>query len=450
HTPRRPSPSNEANIQGNNLTNQLPTELSLPPPTNAPAYSHPLHSPTEDALPLPGPPQHPVTPKSPHGAEPTACEVECSTPNMVASVEELANYGMRIPSLVNDNDADAESSDLSKASDVEVQHPEGSVAGQLAPTPLRKRRGRPPKARKRPDETSNHSMTDGEVAISSQPPGQESSHCEDLDQNWTDSEVTSSMPPSKRRRLTAGEATRDINADRQELAGKREPKRRGRPRRDIQAETLAVSPVDQVVKTRAGRVSYKPLRYWKGDKVVTEKQEFDDVKGRGRFVIGSTKEVIRGPETESTTDLVQHHNTSSKRKTRHVRQRTGVDPQDWELNVGSVRGQVIKWKPEYRFRPPQDGDPVDTDSGAIAMTADAITEGRGQGPLFRSFLVAPVPFLNHGILKVHPHKTIRRSNTLDKQIVFFLHRGTLSVEVHRSTFKISPGGTWIVPRGLCT
>ncbi|KAJ4177872.1 mitotic fidelity of chromosome transmission- protein [Fusarium solani] len=290
-------------------------------------------------------------------------------------------------------------------------------------------------------------MTDGEVAISSQPPGQESSHCEDLDQNWTDSEVTSSMPPSKRRRLTAGEATRDINADRQELAGKREPKRRGRPRRDIQAETLAVSPVDQVVKTRAGRVSYKPLRYWRGDKVVTEKQEFDDVNGRGRFVIGSTKEVIRGPETESTTDLVQRHNTSSKRKIRHVRQRTGVDPQDWELNVGSVRGQVIKWKPEYRFRQPQDGDPVDTESGAIAMTADAITEGRGQGPLFRSFLVAPVPFLNHGILKVHPHKTIRRSNTLDKQIVFFLHRGTLSVEVHRSTFKISPGGTWIVPRG---
>ncbi|KAM6508384.1 mitotic fidelity of chromosome transmission- protein [Fusarium falciforme] len=450
HTPRRPSPSNEANMQGNNLTNQLPTELSLPPPTNAPAYSHPLHSPAEDALPLPGPPQHPVTPTSQHGAEPTACEVQCSTPNMVASVEELANYGMRISSLVNDNDAGAESSDLSKASDVEAQHPEGSVASQLAPAPLRKRRGRPPKARKRPDETSNHLMTDGEVAISSQPPGQESSHCEDIDQNWTDSEVTSSMPPSKRRRLTAGEATRDINADRRELAGKREPKRRGRPRRDIQAETLAVSPVDKVVKTRAGRVSYKPLRYWRGDKVVTEKQEFDDVKGRGRFVIGSTKEVIRGPETEFTTDLVQHHNPSSKRKTRHVRQRTGVDPQDWELNVGSVRGQVIKWKPEYRFRPPQDGDPVDTDSGAIAMTADAITEGRGQGPLFRSFLVAPVPFLNHGLLKVYPHKTIRRSNTLDKQIVFFLHRGTLSVEVHRSTFKISPGGTWIVPRGLCT
>ncbi|KAG7285594.1 hypothetical protein NEMBOFW57_010223 [Staphylotrichum longicolle] len=222
-------------------------------------------------------------------------------------------------------------------------------------------------------------------------------------------------------------------------------------------------PGSSMHRTRSGRTSFKPLAYWRNERVEFDKDEAEDAfAGRthkSKFVLPRLKEVVRVDEPE-----VERKAKTRGRKPgagggagrRGVRRRrSGFDDDDdddggpaevWELDPGTVTGEVVVWQPEYEFNPPAPNDLVSVMDKQLAISAAAIKTTEVVGGEFRYAKVFSEGFIGAGVVDLPPGAIKRLKNSRKVFMIFFVHAGRVLVTVQETSFRISKGGIFIVPR----
>ena len=114
---------------------------------------------------------------------------------------------------------------------------------------------------------------------------------------------------------------------------------------------------DSATHTRSGRVSVKPLAYWRNERCVYG--DSGDVPEGSRFPLSTIKEIIRTEEVETTAGTKKKGGSKSKKGKRVARQQLGEDEEDeygdeevddnqepWETENGVYQGPVAQWDQE--------------------------------------------------------------------------------------------------------
>ncbi|KAH7156108.1 kinetochore CENP-C fungal-like protein [Dactylonectria macrodidyma] len=205
---------------------------------------------------------------------------------------------------------------------------------------------------------------------------------------------------------------------------------------------------DTMRQTRSGRHSYKPLDWWRGEQVVHEEEEIDNIFTKDRFVMPTIKEIIRMPEELPPSKRAPRSKARSKAKAKqrpvHVEEE---ELEDWEISPGTVTGEVILWEPEHELQPPADDEPVEVTDERVAVSADAIQTRDIRDASFRFAKTLTTPFMGAGVVDLPPGAEKRPKNSRKMHMVFFVHYGKVLVTVNDSQFRITAGGMWFVPRG---
>lgn len=214
-------------------------------------------------------------------------------------------------------------------------------------------------------------------------------------------------------------------------------------------------------RTRSGRTSFKPLAYWRNERVDYEKDEAEDnFVGRThrKFVLPSIKEVVRvdEPEPEFRPKSRRGGGASSAKKGRGGKRKSrrydydedeDSEPADmWELDPGTVTGEVVVWQPEYEFSPPAPNDLVSVMDKQLAISGAAIKTTEVVGGEFRYAKVFSEGFIGAGVVDLPPGSIKRLKNSRKVFMIFFVHAGRVLVTVQETSFRISKGGIFIVPR----
>lgn len=194
-------------------------------------------------------------------------------------------------------------------------------------------------------------------------------------------------------------------------------------------EDLANAPM-----TRAGRVSIKPLEYWKGESLVYEPDD-DNLAVRG---------VVRVDETSPE----KRKRSAGRPKGRSKRQASESesevdDAETWEIEPGRIHGGIRLWNPED-----QTGIEAEEVEEEIALSAAAIITRDIPGSSFKFAKTLTLPFFGSGMVDLPPGGIKKMKNSRKMQMVFFVFTGRVKVIVNDNEFRIGRGGMWQVPRGM--
>src|SRR5207237_10917552 len=117
-----------------------------------------------------------------------------------------------------------------------------------------------------------------------------------------------------------------------------------------------------------------------------------------------------------------------------------VEP--WESNPGTIAGDVVCWDPEHEFNPTQAEYVEDKQ---LAISAAAVTTQEAE--TFRYANTLTEGFFGAGVVDLPPGGEKRRKNSQKNFLTFFVHMGRVLATVNETSFHISKGGMWFVPRG---
>jgi len=223
------------------------------------------------------------------------------------------------------------------------------------------------------------------------------------------------------------------------------------------------TPADDTVRhTRSGRISIKPLAWWRNEGIVyggSPAQHGRGVADGARFPLNSIKEIVRKDE------VVEPARNSGKSKGKRkgkgkARQQEAdsdidldgdgdeVDPEadDWELDTGTLKAQVSTWDPE------QQAPLEDEETAEIAHAAAAIQTKEVKGSTFRYAKLLSTRFFGTGVVDLPPGGVKKPKNSRKMHMSFFVAQGRVTVEVgpvsgELTRFSIGKGGFWQVPRG---
>ncbi|KAK0741919.1 kinetochore CENP-C fungal-like protein [Apiosordaria backusii] len=233
------------------------------------------------------------------------------------------------------------------------------------------------------------------------------------------------------------------------------PKSRGLliNRREIPGET------DSMFRTRSGRNSFKPLAFWRNEQVHYENDDIDDNFASrskpSKFVLPKIKEVVRVDEPEPEFRKPGRRGPKPKRGSRPGRTRRSSftdqimdsEPAEpWEVEPGTVTGEVVVWQPEYEYQPPAPNDMVSVMDKQLAISGHAIKTTEVVGGEFRYAKVFSEGFIGAGVVDLPPGAIKRLKNSRKVFMIFFVHAGKCLVTVQETSFRISKGGIFIVPR----
>ncbi|EAQ87012.1 hypothetical protein CHGG_08265 [Chaetomium globosum CBS 148.51] len=342
------------------------------------------------------------------------------------------------------------------------------------PTPGK--RGRPPKAGKA-------------QAAAPPPPARGSKKRRSLDEEAA-AEEPSPEPQPKRQRTSPAANAKKPGKKAPETAPAPAPKPRGRKRKSsidpgdvsqvaiarrpplpksrgllINRREVPGDPGSSMSRTRSGRTSFKPLAYWRNERVEFDKDEAEDAfvgrSRRSRFVLPSVNAVHRVDEPEPEVRAKSRRGGGGGGRKgaakRGRRRRSGGFEDDddgeddgpaevWELDPGTVTGEVVVWQPEYEFSPPAPNDLVSVMDKQLAISGPAIKTTEVVGGEFRYAKVFSEGFIGAGVVDLPPGAIKRLKNSRKVFMIFFVHAGRVLVTVQETSFRISKGGIFIVPR----
>ncbi|KAL2018764.1 hypothetical protein VTK56DRAFT_392 [Thermocarpiscus australiensis] len=215
-------------------------------------------------------------------------------------------------------------------------------------------------------------------------------------------------------------------------------------------------------RTRSGRTSIRPLAYWRNERVDYDKDEAEDAFAgrthRSKFVLPSIKEVVRVDEPEPAfrpksssrkggrSGRGRRRSSSSRAHDLYDEDEDGGPAEPWELDPGTVTGEVVVWQPEYEFKPPAPNDLVSVMDKQLAISGAAIKTTEVVGGEFRYAKVFSEGFIGAGVVDLPPGAIKRLKNSRKVFMIFFVHVGRVLVTVQETSFRISKGGIFIVPR----
>ena len=219
------------------------------------------------------------------------------------------------------------------------------------------------------------------------------------------------------------------------------------------------TPADEgVTHTRSGRVSVKPLAYWRNERCVYGgSPNHAHIEDGARFPLNSIKEIIRTHEVEV------HAASKAKAKVKR-RDPIAANPthenlhddssvcddsnlEDWEKSVGVIKGSVSVWDPEAQA-------PLnEVDEAELAYAPSSMTTREVAGSTFRYAKLLSLPFFGAGVVDLPPGGLKKPKNSRKMHMGFFVAKGRVkvwigpSVSDAESEFTIGQGGFWQVPRG---
>lgn len=219
--------------------------------------------------------------------------------------------------------------------------------------------------------------------------------------------------------------------------------------------------IDKMRTTRSGRLSYRPIEFWKGEHAVfdTGRQHVFEDKG-GRFVMPSVKGILRTndaafvapkrrrgrPPIDKSSGPRGSGGRRGRRSDAILEEVEEVERDDWEFEPGRIAGECLFWRPEHEGQAP-DEDDQEIAEEELAVSEAAIQLKDIKDATFRFAKTLTLPFFGSGIVDMPPGSEKRTKNSRKMQMVFFVHAGSVEVTVASTEFRIAKGGMWFVPRG---
>jgi len=334
------------------------------------------------------------------------------------------------------------------------------------PAPAPKRRGRPPK-----------NKTVEAPAPQSNPKRRRSAQeslgdDEDVAAAAEESEAEEAPQPKRQRTDAKG----------QPAAQEAAPKKRGRKRRssggvaDVSVVVPRGPPLPKsrglliarretpgdgaMTQTRSGRQSYRPLAFWRNERVDYDPAEVVDDGRGGRFLLPAVREIHRVDEDLSAAAPKTRRKPAGRpaAAASHNRRRGGRGHQDdddddgpaapWEEEGdGTMSGEVLLWRPEFADNPPAQDDEVELTTERVAVSHEGAQPHEVRGASFGFVKTLSLPFFGAGVVDLPPGAEKRPKNSRKMHMTFFVFSGKVLVTVADTSFRISKGGMWFVPRG---
>ena len=206
-------------------------------------------------------------------------------------------------------------------------------------------------------------------------------------------------------------------------------------------------------RTRSGRTSFKPLAFWKNEHAEFDREKAsDNFAAPGQptnFVLDSIKEIVRIDDPEP--DFSSHRRKGNKKAGKKAK--SGYYDTDdgladaWEQNPGAIEGEVAVWYPEHDKNPPGVDDEIEMVDRQLAISAKAIRTSKVKNASFKFAKTASEGFFGAGVVDMPPGSVKNQKNSRKMFMTFFVFSGKVLVSINESTFRISKGGMWFVPRG---
>lgn len=216
---------------------------------------------------------------------------------------------------------------------------------------------------------------------------------------------------------------------------------------------------DSTTHTRSGRVSVKPVAYWRNERCVYGESE---VEAGQRFPLTTIKEVIRTEEVDRPKWKSQKGKKGSKNKGKGSKSKKVQDSEsedssnaendpvaaldsdasDWESSPGILHTLVRRWDPNLQ-NSTHDAEEID-----LAYSAPAIQTKEVHGSTFRYAKLTGMPWFGSGVVDLPPGGVKRPKNSRRFHMVFYVASGRVKVDVAGRSFGVGVGGMWQVPRGM--
>ncbi|KAK8134054.1 inner kinetochore subunit cnp3 [Apiospora sp. TS-2023a] len=207
--------------------------------------------------------------------------------------------------------------------------------------------------------------------------------------------------------------------------------------------------------TRSGRISAKPLEFWKGERYEydTDNEDLVPDKGGRHIKLATIKSVVR-MEAEPDEPKAKRRGRPGTGARGRPKRQTPVedieeeeDRSDWEDDPGHIIGECIAWRPEYEAEPPEGEEEVEVYDEEVAISGTAIQMKDIKGATFQFAKTLTLPFFGSGLVDLPPGAEKKPKNARKMQMVFFVHYGSVVVKLAGTEFRIGKGGQFFVPRG---
>ncbi|KAN0075975.1 Mif2 [Elaphomyces granulatus] len=196
--------------------------------------------------------------------------------------------------------------------------------------------------------------------------------------------------------------------------------------------------------TRSGRVSVRPLAYWRNERCIYGDGEAEVGQ---RFPLSTIKEIIRTEESlpEIKKGGVGKRKSKKSKSTRSKEEESSDEDEDqpdpWEKEGGILHGYVRKWNLEAQTGTDEE-EVLD-----IAYAPGGIETRDVKDSTFRFAKLLSSSFLGSGIVEIPPGGVKKPKNSKKMHMVFYVCHGRVQVDISGVQFSVGKGCIFQVPRG---
>ncbi|KXG49462.1 uncharacterized protein PGRI_063190 [Penicillium griseofulvum] len=194
--------------------------------------------------------------------------------------------------------------------------------------------------------------------------------------------------------------------------------------------------------TRSGRVSVRPLAYWRNERCVFGDGEA--AEGH-RYPLSTIKEVIRTEELEPEQKKKKgKRSTSHKSKSKKQKDDSSDEDEDvdlWEKEGGVLHGYTLKWDAKTQTSSKEE-EVLD-----IAYAPSGIETREVKDSTFRFAKLLSSSFIGSGVVELPPDGVKKPKNSKKMHMVFYVCHGRVQVDISGVQFSAGKGCVFQVPRG---
>ncbi|GBE81851.1 predicted protein [Sparassis crispa] len=222
---------------------------------------------------------------------------------------------------------------------------------------------------------------------------------------------------------------------RTENEGAKKP--RGRPRKENVLREVIPDDNNADGLRRGTRTRYKPLDWWRCEKVVYGRRE------SGISLVPTIKEILRIPKEEPEPLGAKYRRRKklrSKSKSQPVEE---IDPASLVYNP--EEGWDTATNPSGMV---EDYETKTEITRRVAFTAKMLTpKPAANNDFFFQKIFGDGDFIAAGQLIIPPNKQKPTKSTRDNTFVFYVIEGAVNFKVHHTSYILTTGGVFLVPRG---
>ncbi|KAJ5911056.1 uncharacterized protein N7473_000359 [Penicillium subrubescens] len=198
----------------------------------------------------------------------------------------------------------------------------------------------------------------------------------------------------------------------------------------------------ETTHTRSGRVSVRPLAYWRNERCVYGDEEAAEGE---RFPLSKIKEVIRTEELEPERPKKGKRSRKGKSKKQKDESSDEDEIDDdadlWEKETGVLHGYVSKWDPVAQTSTAEE-EVID-----IAYAPSGFETREVKGASFKFAKLLSSSFIGSGVVELPPDGVKKPKNSKRMHMVFYVCYGRVQVDICGVQFSAGKGSVFQIPRG---